>query len=239
MMVDRVRRSGWSPGGRPVFVPRGRGAQRSGRAGPNFACRVESPCYRAAVLPALATPPTNETDAALVSAMARGERSAIGELYDVHAPLMHALVRRIVGSAEAAEDIVHDVFLEAWRRAADYDPSRGTVRTWLMLRARSRALDYKKSSAVAKSVSWDGASSAEALIGGPDDAALGAERSRVRDALGGLPEEQHKVLVLGYFEGLSSSEIAERVGVPIGTVKSRVAAALGRLRSALGHGERA
>ncbi len=175
-----------------------------------------------------------DEDIRLVAAMARGDTDALASLYDLHAPLLLGLVRRIVGRHEIAEDLVHDVFLEAWRRSADYDPERGSVRTWLAMRARSRALDYKKSSAVSKSVSVDEPRSFDALLGVVDDATLAPDRARIRKALLGLPQEQHEVLVLGYFEGLSSSEIADRVGCPIGTVKSRVAAALSRLRGVLG-----
>jgi RNA polymerase sigma-70 factor (ECF subfamily) len=126
------------------------------------------------------------------------------------------------------------VFLEAWRRANDYDAARGSVRTWLALRARSRALDYKKSSAVSRSVSLGEPRTMDALLGSVDDATLAPDRARIRAALQDLPEEQHRALVLGYFEGLSSSEIAERMNCPVGTVKSRVAAALTRLRGVLG-----
>jgi RNA polymerase sigma-70 factor (ECF subfamily) len=181
--------------------------------------------------------PGLEGDAALVQAMARGDAGALAQLYDIHAPLLFGLVRRIVRNAESAEDIVHDVFIEAWRRSADYDPSRGSVRTWLTLRARSRALDHKKSSAVARRVSLDEPHSQNPLTAVQENASLAPDQERVRQALGTLPEEQHRVLLLGYFEGLSSSEIAERVGIPIGTVKSRVAAALTRLRAALNAGE--
>jgi RNA polymerase sigma-70 factor (ECF subfamily) len=169
--------------------------------------------------------------------MARGDADALAALYDLHAPLLISVVRRIVGSPEAAEDIVHDVFIEAWRRSADYDPERGSVRTWLALRARSRALDHKKSSAVARRVSLDEPRSLETLLGVSDDASLAPDQARIRAVLRELPEDQHRVLFLGYFEGLSSSEIAERVGVPVGTVKSRVAAALARLRAVLGASE--
>jgi RNA polymerase sigma-70 factor (ECF subfamily) len=175
-----------------------------------------------------------DEDIQLVERMARGDTEALARLYDLHAPLLLALVRRIVARTEIAEDIVHDVFLEAWRRAADYDPERGSVRTWLALRARSRSLDYKKSSAVLKNVSLGEPRTLDSLLGSVDDATLAPDRARIRAALLDLPEEQHKVLLLGYFEGLSSSEIAERMGCPVGTVKSRVAAALGRLRAVLG-----
>lgn len=172
---------------------------------------------------------SSDGDASLVAAMARGRVEALGALYDRHAGGLLALAERIAGAAAAAEDIVQDVFLETWRRASDYDPSRGSVRAWLALRTRSRALDFRKSASVSRTVSTDWAlldqledPSAESS-GSPD-------RTRLRDALLALPEEQRQVLLLGYFEGNSSSEIASLTGLPVGTVKSRVAAALTSLR---------
>lgn len=177
--------------------------------------------------------PRSETDEpALVAAMARGDTQALARLYDIHAPLMLALAQRILGTRSAAEDLVHDVMLEAWQRANDYDASRGSVRAWLMLRTRSRALDVKKSARMTRSVSFS-----ESAFDAPTDSermSLAPDKRAVQNLLVSLPEEQRTVLLLGYFEGLSSSEIAARINVPIGTVKSRVASALMRLRSALG-----
>ena len=190
-----------------------------------------SPCYGAGLVGAVPEPQSAD-DRELVAQMARGDQTALASLYDLHAPLLTALARRILGSRAEAEDVVHDVFLEAWRRAADYDETRGSVRTWLALRARSRALDRKKSAAVSKTVSTGEAHWLEQSS--LDDASAAPDCAFVRRVLSSLPEEQRTVLLLGYFEGLSSSEIAERVSVPIGTVKSRVAAALARLRRALG-----
>jgi RNA polymerase sigma-70 factor (ECF subfamily) len=183
-----------------------------------------------------ATPPAPDgalDDIALVRAMARGDGAALAQLYDRHAATMLALAQRIVGRGAEAEDIIHDVFLEAWRHSADYDPERGGVKSWLLLRTRSRSLDVQKSARVSKQArSLDDAWLAE--LGDPSrDTAAGADQSRIRQVLVALSPEQREVLLLGYFEGLSSSEIAERIGVPLGTVKSRVAAALSALRSAL------
>jgi RNA polymerase sigma-70 factor (ECF subfamily) len=183
------------------------------------------------MMPATRAVPAQADDAALIAALARGDRAALGQLYDVHAPVMLALAQRIVGARSAAEDLVHDVLLEAWQHAAEYDASRGSVRAWLMLRTRSRALDLVKSARVARSVSL---SDSVLELGSEDEAiALSPDRRAVQKLVAGLPEEQRTVLLLGYFEGLSSSEIAARIRVPVGTVKSRVASALTRLRAAL------
>jgi len=172
-------------------------------------------------------------DVGIVQAMARGGSAALALLYDRYSGQMLALAQRIVGRGAEAEDVVHDVFLEAWRHAADYDAGRGSVKSWLLLRTRSRSLDVQKSARVSKQTSGlDDAWLAE--LGDPSrDTTAGADQARIRRVLIALPPEQREVLLLGYFEGLSSSEIAERVGVPLGTVKSRVAAALSALRAAL------
>lgn len=178
-------------------------------------------------------------DASIVRAMARGDNAALAELYDRYAGSMLALAQRIVGRGAEAEDVIHDVFLEAWRHAADYDSARGSVKSWLLLRTRSRSLDVQKSARVSKqAASLDDSWLAELGDPGRDTSAT-ADQARIRQVLVDLPPEQREVLLLGYFEGLSSSEIAERVGIPLGTVKSRVAAALSTLRGALADQERA
>ncbi len=170
-------------------------------------------------------------DAALLRAVAAGDRGALAALYDRHAPLLIAVGVRILRNRRDAEDIAHDVFLEVWRRAATYDASKAAVRTWLVLIMRCRALDRRKSAAVALTGALVEDSRATDAADGPD-ATL--DRGRVAGALAALTPTQREVLVLGYFEGLSSSEIAERLSIPLGTVKSRVAGALRALRAQLG-----
>jgi RNA polymerase sigma-70 factor (ECF subfamily) len=175
----------------------------------------------------------NDVDSELVRAMARGDRSAIARLYDRHAPVMLALAQRIAGDLREAEDLLHDVLLEAWRSAASFDPARGTVRAWLLMRVRSRAIDRRRAVAVARTVPLEvheAHAQVAAHASGEQDV---ADHARVRRALASLPPEQRAVLELAYFEGLSSSEIAARLGTPIGTVKSRVAGAMTKLRAVL------
>src|ERR1041384_2736364 len=170
----------------------------------------------------------HEVDAALVAAMAKGDRDALSRLYERHSGLLLGLAMRIVRDRREAEDLLHDVFLEAWRSAKDFDPKRGKVRTWLAIRMRSRALDLQKSARVSRNTGDGGL---DQLI----DEAEGAspDHRRVRSALAELGQEQRRVLELAYFEGLTCAEIAQRVAIPIGTVKSRLAAGLDRLRSGL------
>ena len=174
-----------------------------------------------------------EVDAALVRAIANGDTRALAALYDRHAPLMLGLARRIVGGKPEAEDIVHDVFIEAWRRAADYDEQRGSVKAWLLLRTRSRALDFRKSAGVARTVPAADGTWLSALVDPRGDDSEAPDRAQLRRVVASLNVEQREVLLLGYFEGLSSSEMATKLRIPIGTVKSRMAAALTALRSAL------
>jgi RNA polymerase sigma-70 factor (ECF subfamily) len=177
-------------------------------------------------------------DGDLVRQIANGDRGALGAFYDRYGPILLAVGRRILADTREAEDLVHDVFLEIWRSAGDYDATRGSVRAWVLMRVRSRALDRKKAPRVARKVTLEDKEGAitldAALHGGREDPQLAPDRARVRAALAELPAEQRAVLELGYYEGLSSSEIALRQSIPVGTVKSRVAAGLAKLRAGLG-----
>lgn len=175
----------------------------------------------------------NTGDEVLMSGIAGGDRDALARLYDRYAGMLIAVAEKLLGNAREAQDLVHDVLLEVWRSAGDYDASRGTVRAWILVRLRSRAADRRKSPATSRVVALDPAKLGEPVAAAGEDPALGPDREKVRRALAALPEDQRAVLELGYFEGLSSSEIAARLAVPIGTVKSRVAAALGKLRQGL------
>lgn len=170
-------------------------------------------------------------DAALVARMARGDRDALSELYARHSSLLLGLALRIVRERREAEDLLHDVFLEAWRAAKDFDPKRGRVRTWLTIRMRSRALDLQKSARVSRN-----AGDAGLELVADDGAHASPDHARVRAALTELSPEQRTVLELAYFEGLSCTEISARIEIPVGTVKSRLAAGLGRLRTRLDRG---
>src|SRR5215468_846529 len=175
-----------------------------------------------------APPPDDAEDEVLVAAMVAGDRAALATLYERHASLLLGLALRIVRERREAEDLLHDVFLEAWRTAKDFDPNRGRVRTWLAIRMRSRALDLQKSARVSRNTGDGGL---ELLVDEGD--AASPDHGRVRRALAELTTDQRRVLELAYFEGLSCTEIAERVAIPVGTVKSRIAAGLDRLRSGL------
>lgn len=171
-------------------------------------------------------------DRALVAEAARGEVKAFGELYDRFAGIMLATAKRMLGDRGGAEDLVHDVFMEVWRSCDSYDPSRATVRTWILVRLRSRALDRLRSATVRREVTTDDVAPTEPAPA-TEDPSLAPDRAAVVHALSQLPDEQRMVIELSYFHGLSSSEIAKRMGSPLGTVKSRTAAGLAKIRSAM------
>ena len=188
-----------------------------------------APCYRVVAMGSDTTDDA-ELDAELVAAMARGDRDAMAALYERHSGVLLGLAMRIVKNRREAEDLLHDVFLEVWRSAKDFDPKRGRVRTWLAIRMRSRALDLQKSARVSRNA---GDAGLDVLVDDGDHASSLGDHARVRAALVELGPDQRRVLELAYFEGLSCSEIAERVAIPVGTVKSRIAAGLDRLRNGL------
>jgi RNA polymerase sigma-70 factor (ECF subfamily) len=164
----------------------------------------------------------------LVAGAAQGDGGALATLYDKYSGQMLGLCVRILRDRREAEDVLHDVFIEVWRRAGDYDRRRGSVRSWLLMRTRSRALDRARSHGFSRSVPFDDSTASRRTAA--DDPSAAPDHARVHRALDELPLEQRRVIELGYFEGLSSSEIATRVGAPVGTVKSRVAAGLAKLR---------
>jgi RNA polymerase sigma-70 factor (ECF subfamily) len=169
-------------------------------------------------------------DARLISAVVKGDRGALAALYDRHSPILLALGVRVLSDRALAEDVLHDVFLEAWHHAAEFDGGRGSVRAWLITRMRSRCLDRRGK--VVRGARLAEAAARESSSPAPDSIA-GADRERVRRGVAGLSPELTAVIDLAYFDGLSASEIAERLGLPVGTVKSRLARAIATLRAQL------
>jgi RNA polymerase sigma-70 factor (ECF subfamily) len=185
--------------------------------------------------PSLGPPP--DDDNALAAALMRGDRAALGRLYDRHAPVLLALGFRILGDRGRAEDVLHDVFLEAWNHAADFDPARGTMRAWLATRMRSRALDRRTALLRQERLAEEAGHHADVVQPGAEtglDAGAAMDRGRVHGFVSGMPVELGQVIELAYFQGLSASETARQLQIPIGTVKSRMARALALLRHDLG-----
>lgn len=187
--------------------------------------------------------PSGDEDSALLTRVAGGDELALATLYDRWSRLVFSLCVHILGDDDEAEEAVEETFWQAWRQAARYDAARGAVSTWLTTIARSRALDRLRARArrqeqVMSELSETSRAEVESTARRNDDPALGAEvaerRALVRQALMQLPSEQRDVLELAYFRGLSQSEIAERTGQPLGTVKTRVRLAMEKLRDRLG-----
>jgi len=172
-------------------------------------------------------------DAALMVALVRGDRQALAAIYDRHAGVLLALATRLLGDRPQAEELLHDVFVEAWHHARDFDPARGSVRAWLVTRTRSRAFDRRSARARQGRLAEQAAREQSARTG-DEDAGAPVDAARVRQQVGRLPAELVAVLEMAYFEGLSFSEIADALGIPLGTVKSRMARALSLLREGMG-----
>jgi RNA polymerase sigma-70 factor (ECF subfamily) len=177
-------------------------------------------------------------DAALVARMARGEIQAARELYRRLSPLIYSLACRITGLEEDAEEVLVDSFQQAWTQAGQYDPSRATVTGWVLNIARSRAIDLvrarrrwqeRNEKAAEEIPSFPGHLPASPEL----EAIRGEERARVREAVEALPPDQRRVVELAYFAGLSHSQLADRLGEPLGTVKTRLRLAMKKIRSAL------
>lgn len=177
-------------------------------------------------------------DIALMSEVASKSPDALAALYDLHAARLLGAALRVLGNRADAEDLLHDVFLEVWNTAARYDPARASVRTWLVVKVKSRAIDRLRSLAAARRHGL--AEPIEGLeledVGGDLRVLRNADRARAAEALAALPEGQRTIVEMSYMQGFSCSEIAERCEIPIGTVKSRLARAVGVLRDRLGQG---
>jgi RNA polymerase sigma-70 factor (ECF subfamily) len=176
------------------------------------------------------------SDEALLAGLAAGEADAAAAFVRRFQARVYGLAISIVGDQGTAEDVAQEAFVRAWRHAASYDPRRGRVATWLLAIARNLAIDVTR---LKGTVPIDPEVVASRLqggegVGGPADrSAFPDERDRLRDAIGELPSEQRRALVLAAYGGRTASEISELEGVPLGTVKTRIRAAMLKLRDAL------
>jgi RNA polymerase sigma-70 factor (ECF subfamily) len=186
----------------------------------------------------LATVRPSEPDwGAVIQRIAGGDRAALADLYDGTAALVHGLTIRILGDRSAAEEATADTFVQVWRQANRWDASRGGPLAWLLMLARSRAIDRLRASGPrrAECEASDESLGADADAPTPEENAAVAERRRlVRGALARLAPEQRRLIELAYFEGLSHTEIAASLEQPLGTVKTRIRIGMTRLRQTLG-----
>jgi len=180
-------------------------------------------------------------DLALMYAVQRQDERALAVLYDRHAPILLSFVMRFVRQQSDAESVLLEAFSQAWRDAARFSPDRGTVISWLVMIARSRALDVTRAAgrrARVMPMSMDDAPphslEARDTMSDPTYAAEHTERQeRLALALASLPESQRQAIQLTFYEGLSHADVAERLGEPLGTIKTRVRLAMNKLRTAL------
>jgi RNA polymerase sigma-70 factor, ECF subfamily len=173
-------------------------------------------------------------DLRLIERLVAREAEAAAELYDRHASHVYALARRILRLDSDAEDVVQDVFTQAWRSAGAYDSRRGSILAWLLVMTRTRAIDrLRMRDARPQGDSARLPELADAATPPIDDLIAGEQRERVRGALEALPPQQRIPLELAYYEGLTQSAIADRLSQPLGTIKTRIRMALGSLRERL------
>jgi RNA polymerase sigma-70 factor (ECF subfamily) len=173
-------------------------------------------------------------DEDLMARVRDGDSAAFEVIYDRHGGVAYSLAYRMCGRKPAAEDVVQEAFLSAWRRASSYDPARGSLRTWLLGIVHHRAVDALRRSGndgrrrvdvPVEEMDFDAGISVDAEVIERDRAGV------VRHALSELPAEQSKVIELAYFGGFTHTEIADMLGVPIGTVKGRMRLGLTKMRT--------
>jgi RNA polymerase sigma-70 factor (ECF subfamily) len=170
----------------------------------------------------------------LLHAVARGDELALAALYDRYSAILLGLLLRILHDRPEAEDVLQDVFVQVWRRAADFDEARGRGFTWLVTLARSRAIDRLRAlDARARATQAAQREVKEETMDATDDVLHAEQRAVVQAALARLPEEQRRALLLAYYDGLTQSEIAARLNQPLGTIKTRMRSGLIKLRELL------
>ena len=173
-------------------------------------------------------------DAAVVGRLAAGDAEALASLYDRYAKLVYSLAVRILEDTAEAEEVVQDVFSQAWAQASRYDAARAPVAAWLLMMARSRAIDRRRSRRAAPVAAAAELPDVRDEAPAPEAQALTAEQvTRLKRALGELPLAQRLTIELAYYGGMTQSEIAEKLEQPIGTIKTRIRLGLRRLREAL------
>jgi RNA polymerase sigma-70 factor (ECF subfamily) len=189
------------------------------------------------LLPLLLAIYVEEDDRNLAERLKRREPAAMAQLYDSYGKLAFSLIYRIVRDVGVAEDLVQETFLRVWNRVQGFDAARGALGPWLLAVARNRAIDYIRSSGgkmARGSLDLEYAEHPSTFVNFESDLLTRDREMRVRKAVDRLNENQRHVIEMAYFEGLSQSEMAERMGQPLGTVKTWVRSALKSLREELG-----
>ena len=177
-------------------------------------------------------------DRGLMRDVAAGSGDAVAALYDQYGATVYGLALRVLGQPDLAEEVVQDVFAQVWREAGRYDATRGSVAGWMVMLTRTRAIDRLRARRarpdLTSPVNEASVDPLPSMERSPESAIITADDARVvRSALKGLPDQLRSLIELAYYEGLTHSEIAQRTGMPLGTVKTRIRNAMVTLRSAL------
>jgi RNA polymerase sigma-70 factor (ECF subfamily) len=180
-------------------------------------------------------------DEELILRIAGAEQDAVRVLYARYGRLVFSIALHVLGDEPAAEEVTQDVFLRVWEKAGTYDPGKSRPATWLSRIARNRAIDMLREArargehlkAVQDELSED---PGRGSPGPAESMELSGQREQVREAVAALPESQRRALTLAFFQGLTHREIAERLGEPLGTVKTRIREAMRRMREQLEQG---
>jgi RNA polymerase sigma-70 factor (ECF subfamily) len=181
---------------------------------------------------------TEFRDIQLMGRVAAGDQTAFADLFDRHSPVVLGVLIRMLRRRELAEEVLQEAFLQAWDQAGRYEPERATPRSWILMLARSRALDRLRSSQARgrreEAISAEHPWNVEVAPVGTEKLEA-TERSRqVAQALDGLPRDQRTCIELAFFGGLTHTQIAQRLEIPLGTIKSRIALGMRKLRNTMG-----
>ncbi len=170
------------------------------------------------------------TDASLIDRIVQRDESALAALYDRYAGMLSSVLNRILRDTQAAEEILQDIFYQLWRNAAQFDASRGSLSGWLLVIARNRAISRLRRHNPASG--GDELSENTVVVASNLESSVAQQQlmTKVKGALDKLPKEQRSAIELAYFEGLTHSEIAQRTGDPLGTVKTRLRSAVETLK---------
>jgi RNA polymerase sigma-70 factor (ECF subfamily) len=172
----------------------------------------------------------------LINRLRSGDQSALATLYDESSPLVYGLIFRILGNTADAEEVTLDVYKQIWKTARDYDPARGSVLAWIVMLARTRAIDRQRHASTRTRVEQPMEDSGRwrATSPGPEEQMAASEtQRRLRLALGALADEQREAIELAFFSGLTHSELSAHLGAPLGTVKTRIRQGMLKLRREL------
>lgn len=196
---------------------------------------VVPPCHNGAFMTPPAHPPSRPSVDETFRQVQQGDRAAFAEVYDQLADRVFGVVRRVVRDPAMSEEVAQEVFVEAWRTAARFDAERGNVTAWIVTMARRRAVDRVRHEQSQRNRVAELNEQPVARPADPaDEVVASMDVTRVRSAVSELPAEQREVIEMSFLEGLAHGDIAERLDLPLGTVKGRARGGLKKLRGRLG-----